>query len=100
MQRRRIEEEGEIEESEEDDESAREKDKKAVAKERNITKQKDEKTKVLVKFEIEKRNEEDAITMARIISRAANLKKESAHAVAKFLFEQCLAEYRANKMLE
>ena len=57
-------------------------------------------TRLLIKFEIERRNEEDAIKMARIIARAANLKKNTIHAVAKFLFEQCLAEYRANKMLE
>lgn len=58
-----------------------------------------ENQRVLVKFEIDKKNEEDAIKMSKIISRAANLKKDSTHYVAKFLFEECIAEYRAANML-
>jgi hypothetical protein len=57
------------------------------------------KQRLLIKFEIDKKNEEDAIKMARIIARAANLKKETTHYVAKFLFEECLAEYRSENML-
>lgn len=58
-----------------------------------------EKQRLLIKFEIDKKNEGDAIKMARIIARAANLKKDSTHYVAKFLFEECLAEYRSEDML-
>lgn len=58
------------------------------------------KQRTLVKFEIEKKNESDAIKMSKIIARAANLKKDTTHYVAKFLFEECLAEYRAGNMLE
>lgn len=64
------------------------------------TKPTHETPKLLIKFELDMRNKSDAIKMGRIIGRAANLKKDTIHATAKFLFEQCLAEYRANKMLD
>lgn len=57
------------------------------------------KQRLLIKFEIDGKNESDAIKMARIIARAANLKKDTTHYVAKFLFEECLAQYRAENML-
>jgi aspartate oxidase len=57
------------------------------------------KQRTLIKFEIDKKNERDAVAMSKIIARAANLKKETTHYVAKFLFEECLAEYRAANML-
>lgn len=59
-----------------------------------------EKRYALVKFEIDERDLEDAETMSKMIARAENLKKDTRHAAARFLFEQCIAEYRAKDMLK
>lgn len=61
---------------------------------------KEEKRYALIKFEIDERDLEDAEVMSKMIAQAENLKKNTRHAAARFLFEQCIAEYRAKDMLK